>query len=232
MFLAAALCLVAWPAAANDQALIDFVGYSDDFRYFAFEEYGVQDGSGFPYSNIYVLDLPADKWVSGSPFRARVDDEAAKQNDARAAAAELAQPTVDQLGITEPADLIAMNGDGEAGNGTDLAFGAPGYFPNDPQGSYKLTLEVFPAPAAEDCAGLGIDALGYALTLEADAETRELHRDKTLPKSRGCPQTYRIYGVAAPLNASAPSGYVAIIASYPFGFEGPDRRFIAVPLDK
>ena len=37
MFLAAALCLFAWPAAANDQALIDFIGYSGDFRYFAFE---------------------------------------------------------------------------------------------------------------------------------------------------------------------------------------------------
>ena len=29
-----------------------------------------------------------------------------------------------------------------------------------------------------------------------------------------------------------PSPWVAIIGVYPFGFEGPDRRFLAVPLDR
>ena len=50
---------------AGDRALIDLIGYSEDGRIFAFEEFGIQDGSGFPYSNIYVVDLPADKWAYG-----------------------------------------------------------------------------------------------------------------------------------------------------------------------
>ena len=70
--LAAALCLLAWPAAANDQALIDFVGYSGDFRYFAFEEYGTLDGSSSAYSNIHILDLWADKEMPGSPSAPRL----------------------------------------------------------------------------------------------------------------------------------------------------------------
>ena len=68
--LLAGLCLVAGPAAANDQALIDFLGYSGDFRYFAYEEYGVQDGSGSAYSSIHVLDLWADAELAGAPFDA------------------------------------------------------------------------------------------------------------------------------------------------------------------
>ena len=68
VLLAASLGL-ALPALAGDRALFQPIGFSADGRYFAFEEYGVQDGSGFPYSNTYILDLPADKWVNGTPVR-------------------------------------------------------------------------------------------------------------------------------------------------------------------
>ena len=58
----------------------------------------------------------------------------------------------------------------------------------------------------------------------------ELHKDgDTLPKSRRCPQDYRLYAVVAPFEQFRPR--VAIISSYPFGFEGVDRRFLAVPID-
>jgi len=225
--------LVAPPAVAGDRALIDFVGFSEDGRYFAFEEFGVQDGSGFPYSNIYVIDVPADKWVAGTPFRARLEDEEASQIEARKAAAELGQQTIDELGITRPVDLVAVNGDGELGDGTYLTFGAPGYFPNDPQGVFTLTMDIFAAESPENCESLLADkAMGFSLTLTYAQGTRELFADKVLPRSRGCPTTYRIYGVVAPQYATPPAGYVAIIAAYPFGFEGPDRRFIAIPLDK
>jgi predicted secreted protein len=221
------------PAAGGDRALIDFIGYSENGRYFAFEEFGVQDGSGFPYSNIYVIDVATDKWVAGTPFRARIEDEEASQAQARAAAAEMGQRTFDELGITEPADVIAVNGDGELGDGTYLTFGAPGYFPNDPQGVSTLTMDIFTAESTENCESLLADkAMGFSLTLTDAQGARELFADKVLPKSRGCPTTYRIYGVVAPQYATPPAGYVAIVAAYPFGFEGPDRRFVAIPLGK
>ena len=53
----AAAIAFAGPALAGDRAVIDFIGYSADSRYFAFEEFGIQDGSGFPYSSIYIIDL-------------------------------------------------------------------------------------------------------------------------------------------------------------------------------
>lgn len=228
-----ASALSAWPALAGDRALIDFIGFSEDGRYFAFEEFGVQDGSGFPYSNIYVLDLPADKWAAGSPFRTRIDDEAATLAKARERAAEAARPAIARLGIGEAVELVAVNADGEPGDGTYLTFGAPGYLPNDPQGAFTLTMDIFSAQSPEACESLLAQrAKGFALTLNDGQGEREIFRDGVLPRSRGCPTTYRIYGVVAPQYATPPAGYVAIIATYPFGFEGPDRRFIAIPLDR
>lgn len=228
--LAASLALLA-PALAGDRALIDFIGFSADARYLAFEEFGVQDGSGFPYSNIYVLDLPADKWAAGSPFRVSMEDENATLQDARAEVEAKAAAALQQLQLTEAVDLVAVNGDGEMGDGRAVTFGAPGYFPNDPQGAYTLKLQTFSADSPLPCADwLGERAKGMVLTLTGPDGERVIHEDKVLPESRGCPSTYRIFAVVAPQYQTPPAGYAAIIAVYPFGFEGPDRRFIAVPL--
>ncbi len=53
---------------AGDFAKREIHGFSIDGQLFAFEEYGVQDGSGFPYSTIYVIDTSTDQWTANSPF--------------------------------------------------------------------------------------------------------------------------------------------------------------------
>ncbi len=60
------LSVVAGSAQAADGAQSRPIGFSPDRRYFAFEQYGVQDGSGFAYSDIFVIDLSNDSWVKGS----------------------------------------------------------------------------------------------------------------------------------------------------------------------
>ena len=78
-------------ALAADGAAFNAIGYSPDSRYFAFEQYGVQDGSGFPYWDVFVIDLKSNEWVKGSPYRALLESETAKisaaRDQARAAAA-------------------------------------------------------------------------------------------------------------------------------------------------
>ncbi len=230
-----AAAMLAAPAQAGDRALIDFIGYSEDGRYFAFEEFGTQDGSGFPYSNIYVLDVANDEWAAGTPVRVRLDDEAASEQQARARAEARAAPILDELGTAMPVDLIAINADGELGDGSFLTFGQPGYAPNQVQGAYTLTLSTFAVESPAGCEDLiGEPARGIALTLSGgEHPAHHIYRDgDTLPRSRGCPSTYRIYAIVAPPYAVPPVAHVAIIATYPFGFEGPDRRFIAIPLSQ
>jgi hypothetical protein len=220
--------MLAAPALAGDRALFDAIGYSSDGRYFAFEEYGVQDGSGFAYSNIYVLDVPADRWVPGAPFSARLEDDGAPLSTVRDQALALAAGTLDDLGITGPVDLLALNGDGEPGDGQTLAYGLAGFGLEAARDVATLTLEMFPATGPTDCAEYTDQpTVGFALNRDGV----ELHRDASLPKSRGCALGYKLYAVVAPALFDPPQpAMLAIVSVYPLGFEGPDRRFIAVPI--
>lgn len=226
----ALLALIVGPALSGDRALLEIIGYSDDARYFAFEEFGIQDGSGFPYANIYVVDLSTDQWV-GSPYRARIDSEDADVEDAREEALAQAEASLDELEIDIAAHIIALNGDGEPASdtGDELAFGTPGFGLDPVTDVRTLTLETQPATPGIDCAIIDNEVVGFTLSLDGD----EIHADpEALPASRGCAQGYKIYAVVRPAEwAMAEGGLVAIISSYPFGFEGPDRRFLAVPLD-
>lgn len=222
---------MAAPAVAGERALADFIGFSENGRFFAFEEFGIQDGSGFAYSTIYLIDISQDTWVPGSPYRYQAEDETESLSRARNEAASMAAGKIAQLGIDQPADVIALNGDGEASDGLILDFAQPGYFPGESLDPYSLSLEVFDAKTPEDCSQFtGEPGKGYALTLTDNNGEHELHRDTgTLPKSRGCITTYRLYAVVTPQYAAPERSGVAIISTYPIGFEGPDRRFLAVP---
>lgn len=234
-----ALALSATSAFAGDRALLHIIGYSDNGRYFAFEEYGVQDGSGFPYSTIYVVDLSNDKWMYGSPFHAQQRDDQPDRPlaDVRAEALQKAQEQLKPLKIGVPADIIALIGDGERDNdASTLHFGTPswGLPGSTQQPSLTLKLETYQAAAGDTtCAAYSLEPVkGYALTLSGRDGEREVHRDKTVPKSRGCPLDYRLYAVVQPFEWAVTEGaIVAIISMYPHGFEGPDRRFLAVPLE-
>ncbi len=224
--------LLSGAAFAGDRALIDYIGFSQDNRYFAFEEFGIQDGSGFAYSNIYVIDLSTDSWVIGTPVRVQADSEARTLADIRADAATRASSHVESFGIDVPVEIAAIIGDGVPDqDGKSLRFGAPGYGPGAVSGDYVLSLSSFVTSSASPCTDwFGSDPLGYELGITDKGSERLVHRDGALPRSRGCPLDYRIYGVVMPFMNPSISSAVAIISVYPGGFEGPDRRFLAVPL--
>lgn len=229
--LLAASALTAAPAWAGDRAEIDLIGYSEDGKYFAFEEYGVQDGSGFPFSNIYVVDLETDSWVKGTPVRVLKQDEDVRLETIRAQAEQDVRTVLEDLAITAPAKFLALNGDGEPDAAAySLRYGEPGYGLSDVRDERLLSIEVFNARSAEDCEIIDNATKGLALLVDGD----EILRDQApLPKSRGCPTDYRLYGVVAPVDfAWVDAPKVVIVSNYPFGFEGPDRRFLAIPLVK
>lgn len=246
--LAAGLLMLAAGAAtarAADGAAFDVIGYSKDGRYFAFEQYGIQDGSGFPYWEIYAIDLEADAFTAGSPVRVRIDREDASLADARAEATKKAEPALKPLKLDVPAQLIAANFTTELQRDRgSIRFAR--YYPSQsavPENlaDYSLPVHEISLTAKEMAAkDLGAGAkcpegdgpyLGFSLTL-TDLKLKQshaVHKDETVPASRGCPVAYAVTAIAGSMGAPDSDRLVAIISVYTRGFEGLDERFIAVP---
>lgn len=228
-------------AQAGDRAGIDFIGFSEDGAYFAYEEFGIQDGSGFAYANLHVIELASGVEAKGMPVEIRVEDEGATIAGVRARALEQARPLLDQLAIGHPADILALKGDGALDiDDQTLRFGRPGHGMSAPDQIYEVSLsDVSQGIEPPECAAWGErHAWGFALDLSVDGNAREVYRDTAIAESRGCPQAYRLYAVVMPfddLAAFAPElteVMIAIVSVYSMGFEGPDRRFVAVPLGR
>ncbi|WP_127145112.1 DUF2259 domain-containing protein [Pelagibacterium montanilacus] len=216
-------------AMAADQALIEVLGYSPDGRYFAFEQFGIQDGSGFAYAEIFLIDLDTDRFALGSPFRARIEEEPSGLDDARDAVRAMAGTAL--ADITVPARPLVVHADGEIDPAPrDISFALPGFGLDDTGEPHALSLEVFGSTSPLDCEDwFGGPAQGYALTLEAPGQGAELHRDSSVPRSRNCTADYRIHSIHIPFADWSLASAVAVISVWSHGFEGLDRRFIALP---
>jgi len=228
-------CTLAWqsPLMAGDRAVLDIIGYSQDLRYFAYEEYGTLDGIGLAYSSVYIVDLGTGDFAGSSPFRAEADEDAQQPvAEMRAKSAAAAKAELARLKIDMSAEIEALSGDGVIGPSATMRFGLPAYGePGATQGDYTLSLESFALQLSDTCrAKIGERGLGFALSIAGDGPMRALHRDSALPDWRGCPVGYRLYAVVMPHELGDLSNGVAIVSSYPFDFEGSDRRFVIVPI--
>lgn len=220
--------LTALPAAAGDYADRAIFGFSPDGGYFAFEEYGVQDGSGFPYSNIYVIAAADDDWVGGTPVRVRLDDEMAELSQARAQALQQATPILQQYAIGTPGYLVVTNPTTETSADPHYVSFRP--HPTLPTaGGYQLTLEEYALPAP-DCPDRGQPFTGFRLTLgRPNGSASVINQDARIPSSRRCPLSYGISDVLTFYPAPAAAPVIAVLINvFSVGFEGPDRRFVAV----
>ena len=222
---------MAWHAAAGDVASVEILGFSADGKVFAFEEYGIQDGSGFPYANRFYINTTTDEFVAGSPVRVRLDDESQTLETARQQARAGGEAIV-------PAAELAANRGFTAGYNPVTEYSAdphrmsvnprPVFPPID--GTLEFRVEEIPLEPAENCENLG-DAKGFRLLRinpEAGGQTVMVHEDTSIPKSRGCPQAYRIGAVQTFHPEGGQPVFAVLIATRTFGFEGPDYRWMAV----
>lgn len=216
---------------AGDAAELNILGFSKDGKIFAFEEFGVQDGSGFPYSNRFYIDTADDSFVPGTPIHARIDDENATLDAARAEARQKGEKIISQ------AELAANRGFTAGLNPvTELSADPfrmvvnprPIFYPVDPP--LEVRLELVPLNDTEPCSSHG-EINGFRL-LRIDPKdggrTQLLHEDKSIPQSRGCPSDYSIGGIQTLEIAHTLTSYAVLIAVRRYGFEGPDFRWIAV----
>lgn len=226
------LLLTAGTASAGDTASLNVLGYSPDGKVFAFEEYGISDGAGFPYSNVYFIDTVADKFLPGTPIRIRVEEEGqlGKIRDmAHAKAADLAARY--QL-ADNPGVIVAYNLPSEFdADPHRLRFYAyVSVLQYDHANTLVLTEKDF--PISPDCAGFADSYKGFTLKLaeyQGQPMDKVLHDDTGVPKSRNCANEYRLGAVVSSEVSEVPLIAMVLVGSY--GFEGNDRRWIAVPVN-
>lgn len=231
LFFAAALVLSA-SARAGDVATLEILGFSEDGGVFAFEEYGVQDGSGFPYSNRFYIDTAQDRFLPGTPIRVRIDDEGATVERARAEAKQKGQA------IVADGVLAANRGYTVGANAVTEYSANPHAMSVNPRpvfppiwSALELRLEEIPLPPPAACENLG-EIKGFRLfsvLLDPDQRVQVMHDDTSIPSSRGCPLGYAIGAVQTYFPVNSRPVVVVLIAVRRFGFEGPDFRWIAVP---
>lgn len=222
-----AITLACGPACAGDYASLDVLGFSPDGATFAFEEYGIEDGSGFPYAGIYVVDTGDDSWVAGTPVRVRTEDESASLAEVRRQARDRAEPVLEARHVGSPGNLVASNPPTEiSADPHHVAFLARIVTPMG--GSrYDLALTEITLPAAS-CPDVGKPFRGFRLTLSTGGRTHTLAEDQAIPSSRHCPLGYAISDVLTYYPDGGAPVLAVILSMYTVGFEGNDRRFLAV----
>jgi predicted secreted protein len=231
------LVLFSGVVQAADGAKFRAIGFSPDGAFFAFEQYGMQDGSGFAYSDIFLLDIAHDAWVKGTPINVVLEEETLSVTAVRAKSKKLSTQLLQQMNISVDAEILAANPFTEVvTERSKLTFhdhynNAMGVLGNaDSAGSWTLTTSLVTVPLPAGCED-DIGVKGYRLDLKNNLTSlkTQLHIDKTVPKSRSCTIDYDIEAVVQPVGNSETGQLVAIIGVASRGFEGADRRFIAVP---
>ena len=213
---------------AGDFAKREIHGFSIDGKLFAFEEYGVQDGSGFPYSNIYVIDTDTDQWTANSPFRARLDDETKTVFDAREEARILAGPVMKSF--ENRANVVATNRATELGIDGKRMIANPRLVVPPIDQAIEFRLEEITFAGSERCEAFGSTSGFRLLQIGTnDGETtRVLHEDTSIPESRNCPLRYDFADIVTYYPEGQTPVFAVLIRMQTVGFEGPDGRYLAV----
>jgi len=217
------LCLVGVaPSRAADVAQVEVLGFSPDGSRFGFVQSGIHDGSGFPFAEIAVIDVAADRLVPGFPVRVRIETDGASREQAVSRAKRRARGMLVRHGVPRSGEELQP--------------------PEIPLPSAKSRIEVrlpaggmlvaegqpFPIATPRHCTGVEEATAGFELRLAITGQPAILQRDRTIPMGRGCPLRYRVMQVFTAKRVQGMRGIAVLVAYERHGFEGSDLRYLAV----
>jgi len=219
-------------AFAGDRSQFEVIGYSQDKSYFAFEEFGVIEASGHPYASMHLVDLTSNKPVKGWPYNVHLESETHSVSDARRQAAALAKSALNQYDISLSARAIIYRADGDDdAQSQSLQFSSMAHFTmSSTWRHHELIAKGIPMGTASGCEDFEQGPVGVQLIYSYDDSQRMVYVDDKLPRSRHCPLSYNPTAVYIPFEAENIVDGVALISVWSQGFEGPDRRFIAISI--
>ncbi|WP_113479912.1 DUF2259 domain-containing protein [Rhizobiales bacterium] len=222
------------PASAGDYAALQPIGFSADGNVFAFEEYGVQDGSGFPYSTIYVIDTRNDSFLPGAPVRAVSREDGSPLSKARHEARRRAAPLIDAYRLADAPGLLAAYNPITEANAKPLALTYDSFAADEGfRETYSVTLEEKTFEPEGICKDFLKEVKGFRLSMTMKAgkpATDILQDDSRLPESRRCPTGYQVGGAVTHRNDDGSETHVIMVLVKSLGFEGTtDGCWIAIP---
>jgi predicted secreted protein len=209
--LAAAACLFLVPAAApaGDTSHYSFLGFSTDLVSCAFEIHGVLDGSGFPYSTVYIITVDANDYAA-RPFSS-VGENAESEEEVQAATASSSSGMREKLGI-DPSN-IGLSVEAAEAEPLRLDLAGAG-------ASGSLRLAERPTGRATP---IGNPEVMFELDLLVGGRKVILQKDAALPRGRSGTYSYSIK--KAFINGRKIAAFLEYARA---GFEGPDVRQMIV----
>jgi predicted secreted protein len=221
------LSLITLAPLAGTYSQFEWLGFSPDGKFVAYETYGVEDGSGSPFSSIQVVDVEKNSF-KGAPVETTLESGEAKLEDARAKNLAKAQSDLQKSGIKrdQPGTPVAILL--ETHNNVDrhkVSFFRD-YWNVARQWEYQLDLKNFrlPSPSCKDMvAPEALNAFELTITSK-NRGVATLQKDSKIPSGRGCTQSgYGIY------EARIIGDHLAVLVGYDTpGFEGPNKRWLVV----
>lgn len=233
--------MVLMPASllAGDYANLNFIGFSKDGKYLAFEEWGEGDPGGW-YSNTYFVDVDKNSFAAAPVILSDEDGKNSlgvlRRKGEAAAAKNLRRLKIvpGNTGRLLLAHLLTdwTYDDSFIGVGGDkVKFN--GYLnPNSPNQYefYELVLNAVEDEKSECSNRTDRGVFKFDLTLNYTASTPSnnysqiLQKDSILPARRNCPYGYRIESVYF-YNEDKIAVFLNVFSH---GFEGPDMRYMVV----
>ena len=226
-------------AFAGDYAARNILGFSPDGRFFAFEQYGIQDGSGFPYADLIILDTKRNSWVKGAPFRTLLFDENATMAQARMQSKKKAATLLQQMNITPRGVSLLSNPATELTSPHNALFRTRAKDNSPNLRPYKIALKT-KSLIDTKCSLADNKSEGLTLSLtrmDSQKNTVFLAREHTkthLRRLRGCASDYKIADVLLfdPMETDKlhkeQAVLVVLLHVIQQGLEGNDRRFMAL----
>ena len=206
----------------------DLIGFNSTGTVFVFEQFGRQDGSGFPFSELFYITTANNNYAF-LPVRLRIDDERKSIKTARRRARSLAgRLGKSPRGFESPGRLVASTSITQDPPPSDGVTFRRFFF----EGSTKYEVALTEAAAsAAHCANLtqgNEKKLKVTLKNLKTNNTKTLQDDIAIPVSRGCPTDYSISDVVVFDLPGDEAVIVVLVNVIRFGFEGSDRVFIGV----
>lgn len=216
---------------AGDLASLNFIGFSRDGKYAAFEEYGEFDGEATDlqtYSHYYFLNVEKNSYASNP---VRIDSG---RRDARTRAKAQARPILKKLRIVAnntgdllvarmPTDdvYLQVSGNNESikvkfDTSVNLGMGSP------ESHEFELVLKTLETKETSPC-GNNMYRIELLLKDLKSGTEKYLQKDSNVPEERQCPFYYGIQYVY--LNNDS---LVVFLNTYVQGFESRDMRYMAV----